>query len=609
MEIDEAVQIGIEVATTQAEEGEGRWKDTEAQRKSPTVSSTQRTKEEDTGDSVDSMVREVISSRVEAETSAPRSQTKPRGSFWADVADDEEDENGWDYSPRIPTERTSCDSGLIGDEIPLPVQPLVALEVGSPVSLTAVQVLRVEHQAEDEGTFEETLGDQSQDENMENMVAAEVSTEGRNEDELRRVNFEEIKREEETSENQSANANLMTAMEVTQENVGESLVRINNPFKTHFSLVIPNETSLTIGHEVSFEGRGQTAVSEGRGPKKKDLVASRSGAGGHRSRKKWNDWESPESSGEVPLQSKSAAEKRRALGELDRNGCRLSERRDAELEMLDDSFRERKLRSDGLQQVEIPDDARGKSTVLRGSEERLWKSLALEKGLVDGYFCAATTEGSRFTRIAKKRSRLNFSRLDRVYLTGGELVSVRDSRRRWSRGWHRVCHVLKDERDARRARRNNEGDLAREIAWRKEHISADPDPAEVEALSRAETKLTEQQLKEARCWRLRSRIRWLSMDDVPARYYFFAKLKSKWARETISALERTDGEVTSDKDEILEEIHSFYSYCSRLKSYPRKGRLPIKKFWVCSPRESLLLTAKRCPYLLTKRKLRKLFSP
>ncbi|KAL3697473.1 hypothetical protein R1sor_011549 [Riccia sorocarpa] len=162
--------------------------------------------------------------------------------------------------------------------------------------------------------------------------------------------------------------------------------------------------------------------------------------------KKWSAKDDLEGLGEVPLLSKSAAEKRRASGEIDRNGCRLSERRDSELEMLDDSVRERKLRSDGLQQeirsllgdgnwvvldyfnqIEIPDDTHGKSTVIRGSKERLWKSLALEKGLVDGFLL-----------------------------------------------------------------------------------------------------------------------------------YFFAKLKSKWAKETISALVREDGELTSDKGEILEEIQAFY---------------------------------------------------
>ncbi|KAL3685505.1 hypothetical protein R1sor_003527 [Riccia sorocarpa] len=138
-----------------------------------------------------------------------------------------------------------------------------------------------------------------------------------------------------------------------------------------------------------------------------------------------------------------------------------------------------------------------------------------------------------------------------------ELLSVKDSRRRWSRGWHHVCQVLRDERDAQRLQRRNEGNLAHDVAWRRERISPDSDPVEIEALNIAEKRLKDQQIQEAPNWRLRSRIRWLSIDDVPSRY-FFAKLKSKWARETISALKRSDGEITTDKEEILEEIHTFY---------------------------------------------------
>ncbi|KAL3685506.1 hypothetical protein R1sor_003528 [Riccia sorocarpa] len=88
----------------------------------------------------------------------------------------------------------------------------------------------------------------------------------------------------------------------------------------------------------------------GGGPKKKDSLTLKPGTSSSR-RKLRNATNHPENSGEVPLQSKSAAEKRRALGEVDPNGCRLSERRDSDLEMLDSVVRERKLRSDGLQQV------------------------------------------------------------------------------------------------------------------------------------------------------------------------------------------------------------------------------------------------------------------
>ncbi|KAL3690753.1 hypothetical protein R1sor_004404 [Riccia sorocarpa] len=70
-------------------------------------------------------------------------------------------------------------------------------------------------------------------------------------------------------------------------------------------------------------------------------------------------------------------------------------------------------------QVEMQEDSRGKSAVLAGHEARVWRQMTLEEGQVDGFFCAASIEGSRFTRFASRRGRYDFARLDRIYMTGG----------------------------------------------------------------------------------------------------------------------------------------------------------------------------------------------
>ncbi|KAL3689705.1 hypothetical protein R1sor_016014 [Riccia sorocarpa] len=273
-------------------------------------------------------------------------------------------------------------------------------------------------------------------------------------------------------------------------------------------------------------------------------------------------------------------------------------------------------------QVEMQEDARGKSTVVKGREERAWKQLNFDKGLVDGFFCAASIEGVRFTRMARRRSRYDWSRLDRFYLTRGadwidhirqvthfssssisdhcpivmdvqvvpedetrkhesyfkmnhfdlgdadtmkkvreawvnEAEIVKDNRRKWARGWNRVKLVLKEAREVRDRKRREEGNLANEVAWRKERISVDSSIEEVEALTRAEARLRARELQDAREWRARSREKWLKVDEAPSRY-FFAKMKANWAREKIEALVNTEGEVTTNRDEILDEITEFY---------------------------------------------------
>ncbi|KAL3686468.1 hypothetical protein R1sor_009042 [Riccia sorocarpa] len=145
---------------------------------------------------------------------------------------------------------------------------------------------------------------------------------------------------------------------------------------------------------------------------------------------------------------------------------------------------------------------------------------------------------------------------------GQELCSVRDDRRRWARGWHRVKIVMKEARKKRAEKRKSEATLAQEVEWCRIQL-ASGSLSEDEArecgvqLEEARKRLKDQELWDARMWRLRSRENWLKEDEVTSRF-FFAKLKSKWAKESIHALEMPDGEVSSDKEEILEEIHRFF---------------------------------------------------
>ncbi|KAL3690264.1 hypothetical protein R1sor_016573 [Riccia sorocarpa] len=290
----------------------------------------------------------------------------------------------------------------------------------------------------------------------------------------------------------------------------------------------------------------------------------------------------------------------------------------------------RRLISDGGQwvvlgdynHVELPEDSRGRSAVLKGREERLWKQMCLDFGLVDGYFCAASIEGPRFTRIAKKVTRFDYARLDRIYISGGaswldhvktichkgfsalsdhipvvgelqltpvvasrkpenyfkfnqydfrdpevmrkarevweqENAHVKDDRRRWLRAWQRVQYVVKEARVQKAKQRREEGNLAHEVEWRRAQLQDDASEVECEALAEAEKRLKTFELQEARIWRLRSRDKWMSEDDAPSRY-FFAKLRAKWARESLDALQLEDGDVTTDKEVILAEIQKFY---------------------------------------------------
>ncbi|KAL2650378.1 hypothetical protein R1flu_018506 [Riccia fluitans] len=138
-----------------------------------------------------------------------------------------------------------------------------------------------------------------------------------------------------------------------------------------------------------------------------------------------------------------------------------------------------------------------------------------------------------------------------------EAVEVRDSRRRWARGWQQVKQILKEVHKEKSEQRKRDEGLPQEIELRREWISAESSPEEVAALAKAEERLKARELQNVREWKIRSRDKWIAEDAVPARY-FFAKLRAKWAREAIHALENSDGEVVMEHEGILESIYLFY---------------------------------------------------
>ncbi|KAL3675268.1 hypothetical protein R1sor_025216 [Riccia sorocarpa] len=61
----------------------------------------------------------------------------------------------------------------------------------------------------------------------------------------------------------------------------------------------------------------------------------------------------------------------------------------------------------------------GSSNLLNGAELRAWKDLARFAELVDCYFLALRRKGPRFTHQKLRKDRMEFARLDRVYISDG----------------------------------------------------------------------------------------------------------------------------------------------------------------------------------------------
>ncbi|KAL3687621.1 hypothetical protein R1sor_013930 [Riccia sorocarpa] len=72
-----------------------------------------------------------------------------------------------------------------------------------------------------------------------------------------------------------------------------------------------------------------------------------------------------------------------------------------------------------------------------------------------------------------------------------------------------------------------------------------------------EKELRSKELADARCWRMRSRIRWMALGEAPSHYYF-AQLKAKHTREAIQSLRTEDGRETRSEKEIRKEVTEYF---------------------------------------------------
>ncbi|KAL3690449.1 hypothetical protein R1sor_016758 [Riccia sorocarpa] len=202
--------------------------------------------------------------------------------------------------------------------------------------------------------------------------------------------------------------------------------------------------------------------------------------------------------------------------------------------------------------VELPEDSKGKSALMHGAEERTWRIWANRTDSIDAYLTAARTTGGLFTRMAFCGHRYDQARLDRFYLTNrGEW----NSQKRWELGWGRIRQILREEKGKQERQYRQVEDIRREVEELRLKMEQEGEGTEEikNELITKEAELRERDLRDARAWKMRSKERWLREGEAPSRY-FYSQLKAKFAREKISRLEtalRKTTDLPPDGEEVL----------------------------------------------------------
>ncbi|KAL3685957.1 hypothetical protein R1sor_003979 [Riccia sorocarpa] len=130
---------------------------------------------------------------------------------------------------------------------------------------------------------------------------------------------------------------------------------------------------------------------------------------------------------------------------------------------------------------------------------------------------------------------------------------VTDPLAKWTLGWARVKSVLRAKKREEKTRAMALDNSRTELLALRMRVQTDCTPEVRERLIALENQVRKKELADAKCWRLRSRIRWMEAGEAPSHYYF-AQLKAKHARDTTNSLRRDNAEETSSEAEIQAEV-------------------------------------------------------
>ncbi|KAL3679018.1 hypothetical protein R1sor_021974 [Riccia sorocarpa] len=134
---------------------------------------------------------------------------------------------------------------------------------------------------------------------------------------------------------------------------------------------------------------------------------------------------------------------------------------------------------------------------------------------------------------------------------------AKDKRKRWAFALGRIRKLLMDVREEDKKSWEDVSELESTVEAARRRSQNDQSEDARKELEEAVTKLRSREHEEAEQCRRRCKITWLREGEAPTKY-FFARLKAKHAHEEMTALEREDGQILEEEEEILEEVQNFY---------------------------------------------------
>ncbi|KAL3680315.1 hypothetical protein R1sor_023271 [Riccia sorocarpa] len=133
-----------------------------------------------------------------------------------------------------------------------------------------------------------------------------------------------------------------------------------------------------------------------------------------------------------------------------------------------------------------------------------------------------------------------------------------DARVRWELKWSATRRFLRARQNEDRKKQKEGHEKIQQLQEKLRHAARERSSAPAEDLVTLETEVKNLEAARAEQGRRWSKLRWIHDGDAPSRF-FFALLKTKRAREEITALLDEHGRKLEEEDDIINELHRYYT--------------------------------------------------
>ncbi|KAL3675533.1 hypothetical protein R1sor_025481 [Riccia sorocarpa] len=133
-----------------------------------------------------------------------------------------------------------------------------------------------------------------------------------------------------------------------------------------------------------------------------------------------------------------------------------------------------------------------------------------------------------------------------------------DPRRKWDFKWGEVRRFFIQKQKEARQRKDEIETKLEELNCHRIRVANSRSNTKDEQLQTLEKEITALQKDRETEWRRWSKTRWIKQGEAPSKF-FFSMLKAKRARDEITFLKAADGRLLDKQEDILRELHRFYS--------------------------------------------------